>query len=370
MASQNRLLVRQVHVWTGLTLGALFALLGVTGSALVFYPEIDALLHPELRAETPTSPDWDRALATVRTAYPEKTGPWRFEVTGTSGAIPARYYNPPETAGEDFAPMLVWLSPDGGQVLRRDYWGDTTMTFLYDLHYRLLMGKTGAVVLGVVGLALLLLLITGLMVWWPKGQLSKALRYKADAPPLRRLRDQHKLAGLGGLVLLLLLTGTGVMLELPKESDAVLAALTGPADSLPSPVSSRWEGRQMTVSSAIAAARRALPEARLAWIEIPGPGDGAFRLRMQQPGDPSRRFPHSFVWVDQYSGKVIAVHDRDRAGRLSRINSWVHPLHDGSFAGLGTRILTVIAGLVPLFLFWTGYSQWRRKRLSRRSRGR
>lgn len=362
--------VRQVHLWMGLTLGALFALLGVTGSALVFYPEIDALLHPELRAEAAASPDWDRALATVRTAYPDKPGPWRFEVTDTGGAIPARYYNPPETADRDFAPMLVWLSPDGGQVLRRDYWGDTVMTFLYDLHYRLLMGKTGAVVLGVAGLALILLLITGLIVWWPRGPLAKALRFKADAPALRRSRDQHKLTGLGSLVLLLMLTGTGVMLELPKESDAVLAVLTGPADSLPSPVSSSWEGRQITVSSAVAAARRALPQARLAWIEVPGPGDGAFRLRMQQPGDPSRRFPHSFVWVDQYSGNVLAVYDRDRAGRLSAINSWLHPLHDGSFSGMGTRILTVLIGLIPLFLFWTGLAQWRRKRLSRRSRGR
>ena len=362
-----RSIVRQVHLWMGLTLGALFALLGVTGSALVFYPEIDALFHPELRAEASAAPDWDRALATVRNAYPDKAGPWRFEVTGTGGAIPARYYNPPETAGRDFAPMLVWLSPDGTQVLRRDYWGDTAMTFVYDLHYRLLMGKSGAVVLGIAGLALIVLLVTGLIVWWPKGPLAKALRYKRGAPPLRRWRDQHKLAGLSGLVLLLLLTATGVMLELPDKSDAVMSTMAGPPDTLPAPSSSRCEGRQIPVSAAINQASRTLPEARLAWIEVPGRGDGTFRLRMRQPGDPSRRFPHSFVWVDQYSGRVLAVYDRDKAGALSTLNSWIHPLHDGSFAGFPSRILTVIAGLLPLVLFWTGIAQWRRKRLSRRN---
>lgn len=362
-----RRFVRQVHLWMGLTLGALLALLGVTGSAVVFYPEIDVLLHPELRAEATVTPDWDRALATVRAAYPDKAGPWRFEVTGTGGAIPARYYNPPETSGRDFSPMLVWLSPDGAQVLRRDYWGDTAMTFLYDLHYRLLMGKTGGVILGVAGLALLLLLVTGVIVWWPKGRLRKALRYKAEAPPLRRLRDQHKLAGLGGLLLLLLLTGTGVMLGLPEESDQLFSAAMGPPDALPSPTSANWKGRQITVRDAIDAASQSLPHARLAWIEVPGPGDGAFRLRMQQPGDPSRRFPHSFVWVDQYSGKVLATYDRDKAGTLSTLNSWIHPLHDGSFAGLASRIVTVVAGLIPLFLFWTGFARWR---LSRQSRGR
>ena len=157
------------------------------------------------------------------------------------------------------------------------------------------------------------------------------------------------------------------MLELADESDAVMSTMAGPPDTLPAPASSRWEGRQIPVSAAIHAATIALPAACLAWIEVPGPGDGTFRLRMQQPGDPSRRFPHSFVWVDQYSGRVLAVYDRDKAGALSTLNSWVHPLHDGSFAGLPSRILTVIAGLVPLVLFWTGIAQWRRKRLSRQS---
>ena len=88
-----RPILRQVHLWMGLTLGGLFALLGVTGSALVFYPEIDGLLHPEVRAEASAAPDWDRALATVRNAFPDKAGPWRFEVTGTGGAGKSSLFN-------------------------------------------------------------------------------------------------------------------------------------------------------------------------------------------------------------------------------------------------------------------------------------
>jgi signal transduction histidine kinase len=170
-----RSFVRQVHLWMGLTFGALFVLLGLTGSVLVFYPEIDALLHPEIRAEGRHTPDWDRALATVRSAYPDKAGAWRFEVTDGQGTIPARYYNPPETAGRGFAPMMVWLSPDGGQVLRRDYWGDYAMTFLYDLHYRLLLGAVGGTSLGIAGLVAIVLL------FW----IGRERRIRAEA-----LRDQ------------------------------------------------------------------------------------------------------------------------------------------------------------------------------------
>ncbi len=357
-----RRFVRQLHLWLGLSLGALFAMLGITGSLLVFYPEIDAALHPEIQAESSAAPDWDRALATVRRAFPDKTGPWRFEVTGEPGAIPARYYNPPETAGRAFAPMMVWLAPDGSAVLRRDFWGDYAMTWIYDLHYRLLLGEAGGTALGYAGLALTLLLLSGVWAWWPRGSWRKAVRFKRNAPPTRRLRDWHKLTGLWGSVLLLILTATGVMLELPEESDAVLGAAFGPADALPGPLSQAHAGSQIGIAAALRAARTALPRARLAWIEAPGPGDGAFRIRMQQPGDPSRRFPHSFVWVDQYSGQVLAVTDSARAGVTSTIGNWLHPLHDGSAGGLATRILTALAGLAPLALFVTGWRRWRLRR--------
>ncbi|MFM2372531.1 MAG: hypothetical protein RIS85_2253, partial [Pseudomonadota bacterium] len=46
-----RTIVRKAHLWLGLGLGALFALLGLTGSLLVFYQEIDAALHPHIIVE-------------------------------------------------------------------------------------------------------------------------------------------------------------------------------------------------------------------------------------------------------------------------------------------------------------------------------
>ena len=86
--------VRELHLWLGLGAGGLLVLLGLTGSILVFYPELDALLHPEIRpaaaAEASTPPDWDRALSTVRRSFPDKARPWRFEATGCPVAIPAR----------------------------------------------------------------------------------------------------------------------------------------------------------------------------------------------------------------------------------------------------------------------------------------
>lgn len=364
-----RKLVRQVHLWLGLVAGALFALLGLTGSALVFYPQLDRMLHPAIAVEgraVPGGSEWDRALATLRTAYPDKAGPWRLEVTGTAGAIPARYYDPPERAGHAFRPMMVWLAPDGGKVLRRDYWGEYALTFIYDLHYRLLLGKVGGQVVGWAGFALLALLLSGLWAWWPRGSWAKALRLKTRGHATRTLRDWHKTAGLSGLAFLLILTVTGIMLALPDESDTALAAVGLPVDPM-AHVHQTGSPLPATVppSRAVTAALAALPGARVAWIEVPPLSGGAYRLRMQVPGDPSFRFPHSYVRVDGASGQVLAVDDAGRAGAGSTVNTWLHPLHDGSAGGLAGRVLAALAGLVPALLFATGLARWRLRRRAR-----
>jgi len=358
-----RALARQVHLWLGLSLGVLFALIGVTGSILVFYTDLDDALHPEIRLSGAAPPPcWEHVLATARATYPEKIGPWRFEVTGKGGDIPARYYALPERAGRDFAPMMVWFSADGARVLRRDYWGDYAVTWIYDLHHRLLLQSTGAKILGWSGGAMLVLLVSGLVAWWPRpGTLGKALRIKRNASPIRRLYDAHKLVGLGSMGLLVLLTATGVMLAMPKECMMMLRPALGSASPPPTiaqSVAFRPEAR-ISVDRAIAIAHGALPCAELVWIETPAVDHGVYRLRMRRVGDPSPRFPHSFVWVSPASGRVLAINDARQGNLHDQVLHWIHPLHDGSVGGLPGRMLALLIGLAPSQLLLVGVVRWR-----------
>lgn len=370
-----RSLLRQIHLWLGLILGLPFLILAFTGSALVFYIEIDALLNPAIRtasagpAQDWASPVWDKALQTARARWPEASGKWSFEVTGASGAIPARYYPPSEGHSHGHHgvdPLMVWFTPDGGDVLRQARWGDYLMTFIYDVHRNLLAGDLGNAIVGWIGIASLMLLVTGLIVWWPRGSWRKALAYKRHAAPIRRLYDLHKLLGLSSLVLLLILTATGALLALPAEKTWLLGKLIAPMTPIPAPSSTAKAGSQVPIARALVAAHAALPDARLNWIDVPGPGEGVFRIRARVPSDPTHRFPHSFVFVDQYSGAVLAVHDARKGSASTAINTWIRPLHDASVGGLATRILGVLAGFAPTALFVTGFLRWRRRVVAQR----
>ncbi|MEG8040244.1 PepSY domain-containing protein [Sphingomonas sp. LR60] len=225
-ASRARILVRRVHLWLGLSLGLLFAVLGLTGSALVFYTGIDAALHPLVEAgrndHAPglASPVWDRALATGRARWQDPAGKWTIEVTDEGGAIPARFY-PSSGHGHHADRMMVWFSPDGTRIVRAEPWGGYLMSWLYQLHMALLAGDLGGQVVGWSGVAMLLILLSGIVAWWPRGSWRKAVAFKRNTVPIRRLRDLHKLSGLWSMALLFVLVATGVLLALPAVTQAL-----------------------------------------------------------------------------------------------------------------------------------------------------
>lgn len=362
-----RRIVRRLHLWLGLGIGLLFALLGLTGSALVYYTDIDAALHPALHvvgqpaadAAPPDwrSPVWDRALATGRARWHGGAGgKWTFEVTGEAGAIPARYY---AARGHHADRMMIWFAPDGTRIVRAEPWGGYLMSWIYQLHMQLLAGDPGSQIVGWSGVATLVLLISGILAWWPRGRWRKALAFKRDAVPIRRMHDLHKLAGLSGSILLLILVATGVLLALPRVTQALVA----PAP-VPAPKADATRGAPVTIARALRVAHRALPDGRLVFFDVPNDRDVPFRMRFQVPGDPHPRFPGSYVFVDQSSARILAVHDVRRIDLRTTISSWIRTLHDGTVGGPATRILAILLGLFPAFLFVTGLIHWSHRRRS------
>lgn len=364
--SRLRVLVRRLHLWLGVGAGAILVLLGLTGSALVFYQEIDRLLHPEIAqtasGEAPgwDSPVWTEALTTLRAHWPERHGNWRFEVTGQAGPIPVRY----QTAGSGHHVLrtMVWLSADGKQILRAQDWGDYLMTWIYDLHMALRLDEAGRRLVGWMGAASFALVLSGLWAWWPKSSWQQAFRYKTGAHPIRTLRDFHKLTGLMSLVVLGALIVTGWMLAWPAETRWVLSGLFGPVTQVAAQKSLPGTGPNIGIAQMLQVAHARLPESRLVWLEVPGSPEGAYMVRVQQPGDPSDRFPHSYVYIDQRSAKILAMQDQASFAWSNKITNWLHPLHDGSAGGLAGRILIFAIGWIPLLLWITGLLRWRHRR--------
>ncbi len=135
----------------------------------------------------------------------------------------ARYYKPEETKTRAFAPLIVSVDPRTGEVLRTQFWGRTLMTWIYDLHYTLLLDRQGNLIMTVAGLAGMLSLVTGIYVWWPRrGNFRAGLAVRLTASPQRRAYDLHKIAGIYLLPVVAVVMGTGIVLELPDTFNPLI----------------------------------------------------------------------------------------------------------------------------------------------------
>lgn len=360
---------RTGHRWMAWVLGPLFVLLGVTGSVLVFYPELDERLAPALasaRAAAQAQPvtAWQPVLAALERAHPQRDLGWRLELPPDGrGLVTARYLRPTETTGAFFAPLLVSVQPHSGEVLASRFWGTFAMTWLFDLHYTLLAGEAGRSVLGGLGLVLLALPLSGVLLWWPRaGHWRSALRWQRHASPQRRHYDWHKGIGLGSAALLLVLTLTGVALALPGVVEP-WARQWGTPLSMPQVRVAREPGRALlSLDAALAQVQRVWPEGVPRWVDSPAVDQAVWRVRVWLPGEPSRRFPRSYVWLNAHTGEVLALRDarQQRGGEV--LLAWLHPLHNGEAFGLMGRVLACGAGWAPLGLWLTGWLRWRDRR--------
>jgi len=360
---------RRLHLALGLTAGTIFVLAGLTGSVLVFYLEIDALLNPALADARPAAPPrpFEELYQALRRAHPDRPDAWRLEIPAVPGRpITARYYTPAESAQRLFAPLMVSLDPATATVIDTRLWGDYAMTWLYDLHYTLLFERAGRTVLGVLGVLMLLGLGSGVALVWPRrGRWRAALRVRPRPGAARRLFDLHRTAGLYGLLLSVLLVFTGLCLALPEQLRPLLQAMA-PLHRPSVPTSLPGGAPRLSLDAAVAIAQRRFPSARLAWIETPQGPTGSYRINLRQPFEPSQRFPRTNVWLDQYSGEVLAVRDPRHDSAPDVFLNWLHPLHNGEAFGLAGRVLACLAGVVPAVLWVTGLLRWRQKRAAAR----
>lgn len=356
-----------VHTWLGLSLGLLWLVIALTGSMLVFYLEIDQWLNPQIRVDSSLEAQPHQAVFdTLYQSFPEREGAWRVEqALEPDRPLTARYYTPKETAHLQFAPLIVTLDPATLQITSERFWGEFVMTWLYNLHYALLLDKTGKILVGIFGLISLVSLLSGIYLWWPGWQrLKQRLAWKNRHGLQRKIYDWHVFSGSYGFLVLLLLSLTGAALALPDQTRSLLSQtsdlFSGP-DRSQSPAHPNHQ-HPVSADAAVELAMQRFPGAELRWVESPGKNNNSWRIILYQDGEPSRRFPRTTVWVDTESGAILAERDGLQEAGGDVVMNWLHPLHNGEVFGLTGRILVFISGLLPLVLFITGFLRWRHKR--------
>ena len=263
---------------------------------------------------------------------------------------------------------VVAVDPSTARALSDRRWGAFFVSFIYELHQELLLGKPGEVFVGILSLFLLLSIGTGLYLWWPApGKIRRALSFQSGGSPIRRQYDVHKLGGLAGALLLTLLAVTGFYLEFPEIVTSVVRWVSPVRDASTDPQPQSEPAASsigIPPERAVAIARTTLPDAQPMWIGLPQHARDSYSVGLRQPEEVRQAGGQSEVWIDQYTGAVLRVTDWRQFTAGETLLSWLFPLHNGEAFGLGGRWMIFGAGFTPLLLYVTALRMWWLKRVA------
>lgn len=367
-----------IHLGIALSIGFIFVVLGLTGSINVFNRELEEIGLPKVTHRLNELPiDLDTLMDKIRNRYPHRKGQWTLYMPGYErNYIWAIYPKPEEYADKLFMPLRVLVNPYTGNIAEENFWGETIWTFIYQLHASMLTarffdaeaGRLGFKVVCFLGIFFIVSILTGLYLWWPApGKFRQATRFKPSAGSKRFIYDLHKVAGFYGTAFLLVISFTGfsfahkdylkplVMLfsEVNTVHDKALEGLKS------RPIKGK---KPISITEVVAIADKVFPYAELRWLATPdGPG-GVYAIEKRQAGEANRRRPRSKVWIDQYSGEILAVEDPQLFSAGETFFNLMWPLHNGEAFGLPGRVLWCMTGLAPLILYVTGIMRWLQKR--------
>lgn len=348
-----------LHRYIGLAIGIILVIVGLTGSLLVFEHEMDewaiqqrfgSVVPQEQRLSTATLVD------NVKAAYTNHPD-WQVgqvQMLPKQEVYTIRLNRPDDTQWE------VFVNPYTGVIMGDRQRETALFSRVLDLHYALLIGNTGIVIVGMAAFLLMILSITGIVLWSGWRKLLSGFKIKWNAHPKRLNFDIHKVTGIITAIFLSAIAFTGFCWNFYDYAEpAIYAATFTPKP--PEVKSTLVNGLPMQLDEILRRSERALPGTTSTFINLPQKPDQVFEVYKKVPGD-GEDF-NSYIKLDQFSGKVLYVQDSRRRGGLGdRVLNSFTPLHYGTFGGILTRILYVFVGLSPTILLITGFVMWWHRR--------
>jgi uncharacterized iron-regulated membrane protein len=191
------------------------------------------------------------------------------------------------------------------------------------------------------------------------------LTIKSNASVERFNFDLHKIVGIYSAFILLFLTASGVYLVFPNYGRNLVNVFSPVTESpwfgYPS-VIPKHEKRPILISQVLAVSNARYPDGEYIWIAFPQHPEDAYVVGKRESNEVNQHHPYRWLWIDQYSGKIL--HSKDSSTRTAGdiFEEWLFPLHTGEAFGLTGQIIILISGFLPLLLYVTGVIRWLQKR--------
>jgi uncharacterized iron-regulated membrane protein len=373
------------HFYAGLVCVPFVVVLAITGSIYLFKPQVEAWLdrpYDHLAMSGPAAP----AEAQVEAALAAVPGSRlkAYEVRRDASDA-ARI-----TVNTKARNVLVYIHPQTLRVLKAIPEDQRLMEIDKTIHGELLMGDRGSILVELAASWAIVMIVSGLYLWWPRGAQGLA---GVVYPRLNRgrtlfWRDLHAVTGvwISSLALFLLLTGlpwtkvwngefteirriTGTLsvkqdwsqgraaekaadqaehANMPGMSD--MAGMEGMPGMDMAPATASLDRMAISVRALV------LPPPVL--IAPPAKDASAWTARSDTPDRPGR----VTLTLDAATGAVLSREGFAAKHPIDQVIGYGIAAHEGQLFGLANQLLGVLAALGLILLSVSGYVIWWRRR--------
>ncbi len=373
--------IGKVHLWLGLASAIIVLIVSLTGCIYVFSREItearryDAMhVTPSANGTVSVSKLWE----TVQNDFgaerkigwanvynsPDKS--WGFySYKGNPDAI--TYFGAIEYY------ITAYVDPYSGTI-KKEY--DEKYDFfniIKYIHWSLLLNTPiGQPIVGWGTFIFVILLISGLVLWWPKSLRSAKnlfwIKWKKETPGYRKTYDLHNVLGFYSLVFALVIALTGMVWSFKWFQAAVYVAASGTTTP---PDLSQEKSTPSEISTIISPMDKALEFARLNYSDAAGfrivpPADSVAPLNIYVQQKAGVYYKTHELQFDQYSGELLKQRNHDEKNAGEKLITANYDIHVGAIWGMPGKILAFIISLICASLPVTGFMVWWNKKKKRR----
>lgn len=367
MALTFKKITGKIHLWLGLASGLIIVFLGITGCILAFEQEIKSVTQPYLYVKESNQPVLPPSkLQQIAVAVLPDKIPHSVSYMDKGKSAQVAFYN---EAPEYY--YVVYINQYTGEVLKvKNEDADFFRVVLMGHYYLWLPPGIGQPILATATLIFLIMLISGIVLWWPRNKAARKQRFsvKWNAKFKRKNYDLHNVLGFYMSWIAIFIAVTGLVWGFQWFAKSLYWTTSGGRQLVEfyEPVSEK--PMQPVVSAGAPAIDKvwqkmvaSYPTAEVIEVHIPG-SDSAAIEAVANP-DASTYWKADYIYFDQYSLKEINVtHPYGRygdAGAADKIMRMNYDVHTGAVLGITGKIMAFFASLIAASLPVTGFLIWR-----------
>jgi len=353
------------HRWLGFTSGLVVFIVSVTGCIYCFQDEILDAFY-EYRFVEPQSSGYlkpSQLVSVVKKEYPKASADFII------------YFGENRPAGV-FASLgkegfqYIFLDPYTGKVTYREKPQTNFFVIVQYIHmYLLLPPNIGKVVVGVFVLIFVVIMITGIILWWPKRKSDRKRSFTIKwGGRWRRVNyDLHNVLGFYASSVAIILAITGLAMSFEWVLKGMYFMANGGKDY----PSEKFEPKSDSLHTQVAVKQPVIDQA-FSWAQQYSPKAEMFLIH----NDPAvagaigvaayakslHYYNRDGYEFDKYSGKLLQSLPQNKKSAGLKLNEMNYDIHVGLIWGLPGKIIAFLASLICASLPVTGFIIWWGKR--------